>query len=44
MTTKRKAAAKGRPPRVAEHIPDTYENVIKALVKPTKLIKQAKTS
>ena len=43
MTTKRKAA-KGRPPRVAPHIPDTYENVIKALVKPTKPVKQVKTS
>ena len=43
MTTKRKAA-KGRPPRVAEHIPDTYENVIKALVKPTKPEKKVKTS
>ena len=43
MTTKRKVA-KGRPPRVAEHIPDTYENVIKALVKPIKPEKKVKTS
>ena len=43
MTTKRKIA-KGRPPRVVPHIPDTYENVVKALVNPTKPANKVKTS
>ena len=38
MTIKRKAA-RGRSPRVVSHIPDTYENVVKALVKPAKKVK-----
>ena len=33
MATKQK---KGRPPEVIQPIPDTFENVIKALVKPVK--------
>ena len=27
---------KGRPPKPPAHIPDTFENIIKALVKPVK--------
>ena len=34
--TKRK---KGRPPEIIPPIPDTFENVIKALVKPVKEVK-----
>ncbi len=29
-------AKKGKPPKIVEGIPDTLENVIKALVKPVK--------
>ncbi len=32
----------GRPPKVVPPIPDTFENVIKALVRPVKPIQPAK--
>ena len=34
MTEEKKS--QGRPPKPIEHIPDTFENVIKALVQPPK--------
>ena len=38
MGTKQKK--KGRPPEIIQPIPDTFENVIKALVKPVKPVQK----
>lgn len=36
MTTKKVKKPRGRPEKPVEPIPDSFENVIKALVKPVK--------